>query len=367
MPHKVSESNPAWVEKVNQTWSLKIPKGKPILDLNEIVIGLSKAVKENDPYSKNRKILNKVNRLAQWQLNYYKSSRFGFVKEFFSSLHNLFTLGKFHSSAFLGKQMSQKMLDELKKENIQTEKRKRVKRDEKVLEKPETVNHPEPSQDDKIPEPEAENIKEVEMQEPESLASELENTNKMEEEPAQVELQEKINNLIGEPKILSIKEQAFEDLKGLWNENEKNYAELCDRFWKILFEHVEIVSWKKNNQGRFRYSIVLSQPISGKIEASVLPFPFKKWSVKLNQKIEFKIHETETEKGFEFNEEKDAGFEGPLNKKLRFFVFPKINDNNKPKVKLSLANAQVLNKLVETPFRTSEFFKYMSRIQWNIY
>lgn len=373
MPRRIPKSIPLWVEKVNESWSLKVPNEKPVIHLHEMVIGLFQAIKENNEYSRNRKILNKVNRLADKQLNYYKSSRFGFINEFFSSLHNLLTLGKFHSSAYLAKKISQELLDEsMAKEHV-----KRKKREEAVKFKKEEFVEIE--EEMIIPKAEPEKKEEEEIQDKSSPESQAQAKIEIREDQT-LHQQGKDMNLnierkedpiaIVEPNVLTLKEQLFDSLNQLWEPEDSTYRDLSFKFWELLFKEAEIVRWEKKEINPSKYSIILSKPITGKIDAK-LPF-LKEIAVKVNQKVEFTLSENGNEKGFVFNIEKDAGLNGPLGMKLTRFIFhnPKKNSENLPdsyEVKMSFDGNIMLRKLAEGSFNISLILKYLNMIQWDPY
>ncbi len=117
MPAKIS----SWVVHLNieyckVTNNEKLRLQNPsLIKLNAIAIGLYNADKYKRKECTDEKLLGRIRFLANRQLKYYKSNKFCFIERFFSSLYNLVVIGKFQSSAFLAKKISDKLLAEIKR------------------------------------------------------------------------------------------------------------------------------------------------------------------------------------------------------------------------------------------------------------
>lgn len=93
----------------DQAKKLEKSKVNTAIPLDKIVTGLFNAIKEKKIDKTNKKITKQVNFLVDEQLKYYNSSKFGFIEKFFSALRNFFTFGKFSSSAYLARQLLERL------------------------------------------------------------------------------------------------------------------------------------------------------------------------------------------------------------------------------------------------------------------
>jgi hypothetical protein len=113
----VNPDKPAWISQVNERYEVLAPKDGNVvrekdiqamraLPLHEIVRQFKEhmfrgfqVVQEGNW---GHDLANKIERLSKEKLEYYQSSRFGRIKQFFSALRNLKNMGTFTSSGQLG-------------------------------------------------------------------------------------------------------------------------------------------------------------------------------------------------------------------------------------------------------------------------
>lgn len=108
----------AWREEIEVRLQLESEKRRS-LPLFEIVKTFQQQMKEIQATldaSQSIDLAQKIEALSKEKIEYYQSSRFGWIKEFFSSLRNVFTLGIFKSSGQLGLELSQSLLQKAQKE-----------------------------------------------------------------------------------------------------------------------------------------------------------------------------------------------------------------------------------------------------------
>jgi hypothetical protein len=100
-------SQPQWMQEVNARIE-NPPPNRDSLPLHEIVKQFKKAMDDNKV---DTKLAERIQTLSEEKKKYYQKG-FGFVKQFFSSLRNLFHLGQFSSSGTLGVQYAGQFIKE---------------------------------------------------------------------------------------------------------------------------------------------------------------------------------------------------------------------------------------------------------------
>jgi len=97
-----SESNPnRWTDEVTARFANESERTTPSLPLHKIIREFKQHVGEMNPKEK-KDLAHKIATLSADKIEYYQSTRFGFIKQFYSSLRNLVHMGTFTSSGKLG-------------------------------------------------------------------------------------------------------------------------------------------------------------------------------------------------------------------------------------------------------------------------
>lgn len=277
--------NPTWITSLNKQYHIQCVKRKdnnstghryPSIHMHEIARGLLNESRKNWE-NVNKKILWRVNFLAQKKLSYYQSNRFHFIISFFSALRNLFALGCFLSSAHLAQKISSKFA------NRNAKMTKNVGSKSKWISSKKGQVKSAPSG---------------------SLASEDKKNLSFSSQPKL----EKIHSLKAkEPLSLSKKERMFQGLGELWKDNKNVSANTINEIWANLLEKAEIKNWEL--LGNQNFCITLSNPLVGRV--SIFEFF-------INEKLQFKISEDSrsNKKVIEFVTGQNFGFVGPLNIRL---------------------------------------------------
>lgn len=107
-----------WVGKLNEQLSKQIETSlqSPYVSqpIHDIIKQFNQRSNELNVNSEEHKILaNKIKLLSEKKNEYYQKSRFGFIKRFFSSLHNVLSMGRFISSGQLGLELSDQFLKKI--------------------------------------------------------------------------------------------------------------------------------------------------------------------------------------------------------------------------------------------------------------
>jgi len=270
------------------------------IDLHEITKGFFQAIKKNQKKILDRTTVKRVNFLAQAQLNYYKSKKFSFIEKFFSAFVNLFVLGKFHSSAYLAKKLSDQILSEFKEKN--------------------KLNQLADQFHFKIPEKKMDFIKNkialtrAQIKNPENKRQNTQND----------ELNNEINNIdpqLAEVEIvkdeikdqqLFFKEQIINDLKKIWVAEDISVG-FMNEIWDVLLKYAHIKSWEKISDNPTKYSLTLSKSLKGKYG-----FAF---NFEIKENLEFIVIEKENIKILDFIIGDKKGMVGPLGTKLKSLSF----------------------------------------------
>ena len=104
-----------WIRNVDFRFEHMKPTERRSLPLHEIVKKFAQYREGNQPNLNSEKmasIAGRIKILSQEKVVYYQSTRFGFIKQFFSCLRNAFRMGRFTSSGQLGLELSQRFLTE---------------------------------------------------------------------------------------------------------------------------------------------------------------------------------------------------------------------------------------------------------------
>jgi hypothetical protein len=104
-----------WVKEIDGRFKNREPKDRSTLPLHEIVWEFKKKIEIDRSGINSEEMVNlaeKIKFLSQEKVEYYKSTRFGFIKQIFSFLRNVICIGRFNSSGRLGLKLSQSFLSE---------------------------------------------------------------------------------------------------------------------------------------------------------------------------------------------------------------------------------------------------------------
>jgi len=109
-----------WLEDVESRFKMT-PDKRQRLPLHGIVENLflnkDELIDNSDP-NKVRDLADKIHKLSEEKLEYYHSSTFGILKQFFSSIRNAWILGTFKSSGQLGLELSTNIHETIVKNSI---------------------------------------------------------------------------------------------------------------------------------------------------------------------------------------------------------------------------------------------------------
>ncbi len=206
--------------------SRMLPLARQALPLHAIIRNFKILVNQIDlnQEPQNRQALaQKVKTLSEEKLQYYRSSRFGFIKEFFSALRNYFLLNTFASSGQLGLNLANDFLAQ----------QKAIDPLPVVLKQPEKVNK------DQI---EAVILDEFEPELPLNL---------------------KVEKLQPQPQPFQTpKQKMLETLSNIWQYPNYEVKNGIKNICSVIFLEAEIVKWEKNDQTQ-EYHLELSHELTG--------------------------------------------------------------------------------------------------------
>lgn len=332
-----------WIDKLNIKYIYVADpvntiraKSAASIRLHEIVKGLRLAIKNNHVEYRNEELLKKIHFLSKKQLIYYKSKKFAFVEQFFSALRNLFALGKFHSSAALARNMSGRLLCELKRQKARQMPKPTSSQiiNSSLLEHSKSISAM----------PKQENEPKIDQQLPidKSKVEEVRDEKIAEKTP---ELQ----------KPLSTKEKIIKEICQLGNNpGEKFISDV----WDNLLKDENIKHWEKISDHQTKYKINFHKPLKGKYKGK-----YKKWKFYIHETIEFVLHERGTKKIMDFSIGKNVGFKGPLSSMLKGIEVEESIDDPDEHTATFIIDGSILIR-GKYPVSTSKALRYLKKIQW---
>lgn len=265
----------------NKKRRLKNVTGHPSYHLHKIMLGLAKTIKENnfEEINKSKKeytkkfIVQRINILANKQLYHYKTCKFCFIEQFFSSLRNLVTLGSFHSSAYLAKKMTDPLMNEFKQKGHEKKVFKMVDiQDTPPQEKPAIIEK--------------------------------------KEHPKEKIVKKEIDHDVEQVNQLSLKEKVFHDIQEFWSTKDLS-VEYIDEMWRMLLQKAVIKSYEKDKEDPSLFTIHLNSALKGQ---------YKAFTFHLRDTVKFTLLEDGNKKIMEFDPSKKMGIMGPIKTKLNKIV-----------------------------------------------
>lgn len=297
---------PQWQEKLSFSWSheqnIKYKRKEkgfnpPVQHLDEIAKGLFKTVKENSNKTmvftnENWKIISRVNYLANRQMDHYKSSKFGFVEKFFSSFRNLFSVGKFQSSAYLAKKMSEKVIHEWDETGASDIKYQGV-------------------------------IPPIPKDEPDNVEGE---ENSIPQDQDNVEFKQK-ETIPQEQKKIEPETEEIEEAEELTPAQRIEYVNTLEEvFWNSFLKDA---AYEKNvdPNNPSKYIVTLKRPMEGKLDLNefvdfpkITPDSFRNVNFEIGEKLEYTIKQEGEKKEILFSREKTS-LRAPFGTWLRKITF----------------------------------------------
>lgn len=321
-----------WISKLNTEYAKITDGGKNIklqgeksLELHQIAKGLSESIKLNRADQKNSDLLKKVKVLAEHQLNYYKTHKFSFIEQFFSSLRNLFVLGQFHSSAFLIMKMTDRMNVPQKTSGGQLEESRQKNLDENS----EVSEFSSKMESDLI---KTENIEESDQ---EIIQS---------DEPTLIHPSQSENVLPSKQK------EILDNLMSQWKKITPG-ALFIHTLLENLLKNGEIKSWEKKDSD---YKIHFTKPIKGS---------YKTFNCTILENFEFKVSESDNIKTVHFPSTKNRGLRGPFGAKLTGIeVIENMMDPDKSEAVFIVEGAFIFNGNHKVPIQTA--LKNVKKFNW---
>jgi hypothetical protein len=104
-----------WVKEIDDRFKNRESKDRCSLPLHRIVWEFKKNIEENRiglGLEEMASLAEKISFFSQEKVAYYRSTRFGFIKQIFSFLRNIVCIGRFNSSGQLGLKLSHSFLSE---------------------------------------------------------------------------------------------------------------------------------------------------------------------------------------------------------------------------------------------------------------
>ncbi len=255
---------PDWINQIEIRYQKMQPQERQTLPFYEIIWQFKNQLDQPTPQVKTEQLFNlvkKIKILSKEKLNYYQTSRFGFIKNFFSALRQAIKVGCWINSGQLGLNLSKEFIRNYKQE-IEDRKLKEVEvEDLKLKEIEKSLSSPQ-------------NIKKEELEqltlEPED--EELERNNGVEEEiwdqeMLEMALRQSLEEMPdGKPPLKAVETSKYnmlETVASVWEHATLDEKGGIQEVWATILKQAEVVKWEKTSQSN-EYDLELSRELMGK-------------------------------------------------------------------------------------------------------
>lgn len=315
-----------WILAIETRFEMESEE-RQALPLYQIILDF-KCYIESDQQDLNDKekieLAQKIKVLSEEKIEYYRSSRFGFIKQIFSTLRNGWLIGRWQSSGQIGLELSQQVLNQTSLEQpneedseaIPTWIKKKLQRQKKKQEGKDKTNKQiqiigknlpsiPPIDDSQKPIQNSSKVEFIQDDDSKKVSVEEQPVQKINEihqedqkigrqdldsESDQIDLpKEKSTPILlkniqvaQSPKIKTPLEEMIETFQTVWKNAGSAKIVFAQKIWKVMMNKAEVLSWKPTDQAN-EYQLELKREVFG--NHSQIPIGY--FVLKQNMKIAF--------------------------------------------------------------------------------